>query len=334
MCSDRGLSVVAGSLRFSRLHSELGYNLDGCRFLSPAKRNAIFRFPNGQPSLERNATGSPDSNRSLFGVALAEMRPCPLDAVGTAIVLSTSFVSSSPIGASRTNNIPKQIVPSGPGNDLMGSLMWYPQQPDFLLATVSNNSTTNYAVLAKNNLFDDAHPFNPFSVTTLSGTPVQLVGTRYGYQEITDSQFKFFPPGMVWERYFNMSDFMPPSSSISVPTSQCFAWQLPKAVEALNVDKATSGQGLADLYFSIGLDQVTLDSNPIHFNVTLSPGTPTTGPASAAQTIPAEPSGVFLAPAQQTGSIINLMEGSLASTSASTLSNGNTFEIGSSTASK
>ncbi|KAL8660668.1 MAG: hypothetical protein Q9202_006325 [Teloschistes flavicans] len=249
-------------------------------------------------------------------------------AFSTAIVLCTAFVSSSPIAASsQTQPQTKQAAPSGPGNDFMGSLTWYPQQSEFLLATVSNNSTTNYAVLAKNNLFDDAYPFNPISVTTLYGTPVTLVGSRHGYSSIDDTQFRAFPPGMVWERYFNMSDYMPPSSSIKVPTSQCFQWQLPKTIEALNLDRATAGQGLADIYFSYGLTDVTVDSNPIHFNVTIAPGTPTAGAASAVQTIPAEPSGIYLKPAQQSGSIINLLQGTAADTAAPL--DGNTFEINS-----
>ncbi|KAL8636350.1 MAG: hypothetical protein Q9228_006248 [Teloschistes exilis] len=245
-------------------------------------------------------------------------------ALSTAIVVLTALVSSSPIAASSPN---KQPAPSGPGNDFMGSLTWYPQQSDYLLATVSNNSTTNYAVLAKNNLFDDAYPYNPISVTTLYGTAVTLLGSRHPYASIDDTQFKAFPPGMVWERYFNMSDFMPPSPSINKPTSQCFQFQLPKSIEALNLDQAKAGQGLADIYFTSGLADVTVESNPIHYNVTLTPGTPTTGAPSVAQTIPSEPSGVYLSPAQQSGSIINLLEGNPADTGASIDSN--SFEINS-----
>lgn len=243
--------------------------------------------------------------------------------LSTALALSPLLVSSSPIAA--TPAMAKQAVGSGPGKDFMGSLSWYPQQPAYMLATVSNNSTTHYAILAKNNLFDDAHPFNPFSVTTLSGTKVTLMGTRYGYPDIDDTQFKDFAPGTVWERYFNMSDYMPPSASIQTPTSQCFSFQLPPTVEALNLDNAKPGQHLADLFFSEGLAEVTLDSNPIHYNVTIAPGTPTTGAASAAQTIPAEPSGIYLAPSQQSGSALDLLESN--SQDASAILDGYSFNI-------
>ncbi|KAL8945782.1 MAG: hypothetical protein Q9222_007724 [Ikaeria aurantiellina] len=237
------------------------------------------------------------------------------------IGLIALLVSSSPTPA---NPLQKQNAPKGAGNEFLGSLTWYPQQPEYMLATISNNSTTRYAVLSKNNLFDDEHPFNPISVATLSGTPVTLRGTRYPYPSIEDNQFKNFPPGTVWQRYFNMSEYMPPSSSIDAATSECFAFQLPTVVEALNLDNITPGQHLADIFLSQGLTNVAVSSLPIHMNVTLmaGTGTETTGASAASQTIPSEPSGIYLAPSEQSGSVIDLAENTDGS-----LSTG--FEIGS-----
>ncbi|KAI4120907.1 MAG: hypothetical protein LQ338_006680 [Usnochroma carphineum] len=218
----------------------------------------------------------------------------------------------------------KQIAPSGLGNDFLGSLTWYSQQPDLVLATISNNSTTNYAILAKNNLFDDTNAYQPFSVTTLSGTPVTLVGTRYPYADIDDSQFRSFPVGAVWERYFNMSEYMPPSPLINAPASQCFIFSLPSKVETLNLDEAKPGQLLADLFLTYGIAQVTVDSNPIHMNVTVPPGTPTATALGATQSLPAEPSGLFFAPSQPTGSVTGLLQSKGSSSSLDS----NSFEIG------
>ncbi|KAL8701661.1 MAG: hypothetical protein Q9201_004793 [Fulgogasparrea decipioides] len=228
--------------------------------------------------------------------------PTLAEVLSTAIALTPLLTSASPIAQQ------KQAAPTGPGRDFMGSLTWYAQQPDFVLATVSNNSTTHYAILAKNNLFDDDHAFAPLTVATLYGAPVTLVGRRYPYPSIEDGQFKDFPPGTVWERYFNMSDFMPPSSSIKTPTSQCYSFSLPPTVEALNLDDAKPGQKLADLFLSEGLFEVKVDSNPIHMNVTVAPSAATTTAAGSAQTIPAEPSGIFLAPSEQTGTQFTLLE--------------------------
>ena len=238
-------------------------------------------------------------------------------ALGLAIAFSPLGIVASPV-------IAKQAAPSGPGNDFMGSLTWYPQNPDLLLATISNNSTVKYAVLAKNNLFDDAHPFAPLQVTDLSGTPITLVGSRWSYTGIDDTQFKDFPPGAVWQRYFNMSEYLPPSTQYKTPTSQCLAFALPPTVEALNKDQMTPNQHLADLFLSKGITEVTVDANPIHMNATVPPSTGTAAAAGAAQPIPTEPSGIILPASQQSGAVINLLEGSQPSGAL----DGNSFVVG------
>ncbi|KAL8726733.1 MAG: hypothetical protein Q9166_006528 [cf. Caloplaca sp. 2 TL-2023] len=229
--------------------------------------------------------------------------PSVLKGLSTTTFLLPLLVSAAPA-------IPtKQAAASGPGNQFLGSLMWYSQQPDLLLATISNNSTSHYALLTKNNLLDDSHPFNPLSVATLSRTPVALNGRRYPYPSIEDAQFRDFPPGSLWQRYFNMSEYIPPSNKIQAPESQCFIFQLPTLVEALAIDDSQNAQHLADIFLGQGLTSVEVASNPIHMNVTVSPATGTAAALAAAQTtIPAQPAGVFLLPEEQTGQVVSALQ--------------------------
>ncbi|KAL8655456.1 MAG: hypothetical protein Q9210_000853 [Variospora velana] len=217
-----------------------------------------------------------------------------------ASILTPLLVSAAPVAQL------KQPVPTGPGSSFTGSLTWYHQQPDLVLASISNNSTTNYAILAKNNIFDDNYTYAPLQVQSLSGERVTLVGARHTYPEIEDSQFKSFPVGAVWERYLNMSDYMPPSPDIQTPMSQCFQFALAERVEGLNLDLATATQKLADLFLTNGLAQVAVESNPLHMNVTVAPGTP---PATGTdQTLPPQPAGLILALIEQTGQITSLLD--------------------------
>ncbi|KAL8785788.1 MAG: hypothetical protein Q9213_003166 [Squamulea squamosa] len=230
--------------------------------------------------------------------------------LSTAIVLLPLLASAAPASAAPVSSPAKQAAPTGPGNQFLGSLTWYPQQPDLVLATVSNNSTAHYAILTKNNLFDDTHPYRPLLATSLSRAPITLVGSRYPYPLIEDAQFRDFPPGSVWERYFNMSQYLPPVADASAPESRCFSFQLPKTVEALAIDDTQTGQHLADIFLSQGLTNVELVSNPLHMNATVTPsrGTATAAAAGAAQSIPAQSAGVFLLPSEQTGQVVNTLQ--------------------------
>ncbi|KAI4269318.1 MAG: hypothetical protein LQ337_007355 [Flavoplaca oasis] len=226
-----------------------------------------------------------------------------------AVGLLPLFVSAAP-------SIPlskRQPAPAGPGNQFLGSLTWYPQQPELILATVSNNSTTHYALLSKNNLFDDLHPYRPLQAATTSGTPITLVGTRHPYPSIDDTQFKDFPPGTAWERYFNMSAYLPPFTDASGPESRCLSFQLPKIIDALAIDDTKPDLHLADIFLTQGLTQVELISTPVHYNVTVLPGTgtPTSDAPEAAQTGPtiSQAPGIFLPSSVQTGQPVNVLQG-------------------------
>ena len=133
--------------------------------------------------------------------------------------------------------------------------------------TVTNEGVHNYSILANNNMFDDSHPFAPFTVQTTAGTPVPLAGSRFEYTTLTDSQFLTFPPGTTWTRLFNVSEFLLPDSKLTVATSECFIITLPPSVPAILLDNMTPSQHLADIFFSVGVKDVPLESIPLHHNV-------------------------------------------------------------------
>lgn len=175
---------------------------------------------------------------------------------------------------------------------------------NLITITITNEGVHNYSVLAKNNMFDNGHPFQPFSIQTAAGTPVPLAGSRFEYVALNDAQFISFPPSTVWMRQFNVSEFLLPDATLTVATSQCFAISLPGTVPAILVDNIRPDQKLADIFFSGGLIEVPLGSIPLHHNVSNPtaaspvPGTSSNGIykgslAAPSATVPAQPSGVI-----------------------------------------
>ncbi|KAL8859754.1 MAG: hypothetical protein Q9178_003869 [Gyalolechia marmorata] len=226
--------------------------------------------------------------------------PTLTNVFSTAVALLPLLVSGAPV-----TSLAKRQQP-----ELLGSLTWYPQRPDLVLASIRNTSPVHYAILTKNNLFDDLYPYRPLSVSNLPGGFVTLVGTRFSYPSIDDSQFRDFPPGTIWERYFNMSQYMPSYPEIQGQESRCFSFQLPKDIEALVIGDAQAKPRLADLFLTQGLARVSLISNPLHMNVTISQGNGTTnnGVPGAREPIPQQPAGVFLLPSEQTGQVVNTFQ--------------------------
>ncbi|KAL8974436.1 MAG: hypothetical protein Q9197_001342 [Variospora fuerteventurae] len=218
--------------------------------------------------------------------------------------MSMRFARALP--SEEASDLATPLLPPVPGSSFVGSLTWDPRQPDLVLASISNNSTTNYLLLAKNNIFDNEHTYRPLRVKTLSGDPVPLIGGRHPYNRTEDSQFKDFPVGAVWQRYLNMSAYMPLSPDIQIPTSQCFQFALDETVTCLNYDVKKPIQTIPDLYLLNGFEQVPVESNPLHMNVTVAPGTPPatmppgTGPTPTA---PSQSPGLILDLPAQTGSV-------------------------------
>ena len=83
---------------------------------------------------------------------------------------------------------------------------------NMVTVTVTNEGVHNYSVLAKNNTFDNNHPFAPFTIATSAGTAVPLAGSRFDYGNLNDAQFMSFPPATVWTRQFNVSGFLLPEA--------------------------------------------------------------------------------------------------------------------------
>ncbi|KAL8927921.1 MAG: hypothetical protein Q9172_001147 [Xanthocarpia lactea] len=226
--------------------------------------------------------------------------PTLTNVFSTAVALLPLLVS----GAPATSLAKRQET------QLLGSLTWYPQRPDLVLASIRNTSPVHLAILTKNNLFDDLYPYRPLAVFSLPGVNVQLVGTRFSYPSIDDSQFRDFPPGTIWERYFNMSQYMPSFPEVQGQESRCFSFRLPRDIEALVIDDAQAKPRLADLFLTQGLDRVSLASNPLHMNVTISQGngTANNGVPGAREAIPEQPAGVFLLQNEQTGQVVNTLQ--------------------------
>ena len=182
---------------------------------------------------------------------------------------------------------------------------------NIITITVTNRGIHNYSILAKNNMFDNAHPFEPFSISTLAGTAVPMAGSRYEYATLNDAQFISFPPATAWSRQFNVSEFLLPDSNLTVAASQCYIITLPPTVPAILVDNISSSQRLADIFFSGGLTEVPMGSIPLHHNVTdpagnfssvqgynaggtqggSQRGNQLRASASASSTVPAQPAG-------------------------------------------
>lgn len=192
---------------------------------------------------------------------------------------------------------------------------------NIITISVTNGGTHNYSILAKNNMFDNGHPYQPFTIQTTSGTPVPMAGTRFDYVTLNDAQFMTFPPAAVWTRQFNVSEFLLPDPKLAVAASQCYTIILPSTVPAILTDNMTSQQKLADLFFNGGVVDVPLGSVPLHHNVSDPAGAaPAGGTGSVAHsmgnaqaaattpvaTVPAQPSGVVSTQSTSTVSPLKL----------------------------
>ncbi len=182
---------------------------------------------------------------------------------------------------------------------------------NIITITVTNAGVHNYSILAKNNMFDNSHPFAPFSVQTSTGTPVPLAGSRFEYVALTDSQFMTFSPGNVWARQFNVSELLLPDSKLTVAASECYIISLPPVVPAILLDNMTPSQNLADIFFSGGVIEVPLGSIPLHHNLSDPAGTSSLsghnisgtqggggqdgGTATSSLTVAAQPAGTVIA---------------------------------------
>lgn len=156
-----------------------------------------------------------------------------------------------------------------------------------VLVTIENNSTGNYSMEAINNLFDSANPYQPLDVRDMAGQAVDLLGTTASYGSLSDADFISMPPGALWQREFNMTEYLEPDSTIAKPTSECYVVSIPSGMWAINTTSFTSGEDLATGFFDRedpALSYVQIISTPLHVNITSLPETDYTAAAMASMT--------------------------------------------------
>ena len=188
---------------------------------------------------------------------------------------------------------------------------------NIITITVMNEGVHNYSILAKNNMFDDSHPFAPFSLSTTAGTPVTLAGSRFDYTTLTESQFLSFPPGTAWTRQFNVSEFLLPDPKLTVGASQCFVISLPPTLPVVLVDNLQPSQKLADIFFTGGMIDIPLGSIPLHHNISDPAGASqhnsssgsSAAAASTSATVPAQASASIGQMNRATATSLNILSG-------------------------
>lgn len=142
-----------------------------------------------------------------------------------------------------------------------------------LMVTIENNSTGNYSFEARNNLFDNANPYQPLTVRTLAGTIVTLVGALYPYGELTDSAFITMSPGAIWQKELNMTEYIPFDPTLKIPTSECFSVSIPDGLFAVNTTDFVQGEDLATAFFKGDTVEIFVEAPALHLNITVLPGT-------------------------------------------------------------
>ena len=186
------------------------------------------------------------------------------------------------------------IHPFVNGQQLAGSISQLGTENDgVILVTVENNSTHNYSVEARNNLFDTYHPWEPMNITSMEGKAITLVGAEYAYGQLDDSSFVTMPAGAVWQRALNITAYMPPDSTITKPTSMCYYVTFPDGFWAIDSTGMPAGETLATEFLTPGASRLVdlyIVSNVLHLNITIVPATSASASLSATTAaIPMQP---------------------------------------------
>lgn len=197
----------------------------------------------------------------------------------TAIILSAFFTATF-------------FQPLVNGQQLYGSIMHKGEEGNGLVViTVENNSTSNFSIEARNNLFDTDNPWQPMNVTNFAGTEVALVGAEYSYGKLDDASFVSMPAGAIWQRELNMTAYMPPDTTITKPTAKCYYVTFPSGFWAINTSNMPEGEQLATQFLTPGASRLVnlpVVSNILHLNISALPASPATLIATT-QAIPEEP---------------------------------------------
>ena len=190
------------------------------------------------------------------------------------------------------------------GQQLYGSILASGAEGDGIVTiTVENNSTNNYSIEARNNLFDTYNPWQPMNITNLANKQVSLVGAEYQYGQLDDASFLPMPAGAIWKRKLNLTAYMPPDTTITQPTSKCYYVTFPSGFWAINTSNMPAGKSLATQFLTPGANALVdlyIDSNVLHTNITTIPASPATLIATAAA-IPQQPAANELLGTQTVG---------------------------------
>lgn len=196
------------------------------------------------------------------------------------------------------------VQPFVNGQQLIGSILHSGVEGDgIIVITVENNSTSNYSIEARNNLFDTNNPYQPMNVTNLAGKAVSLVGAEYPYGLLTDASFVQMPAGAIWKREINMTAYMPTEITISKPTASCYYVTFPDGFWAINTTGMPSGENLATEFLTPGASRLVdlyIASNILHLNITTMPGNSATEIATTAG-IPQQPAATEVVGSQTIG---------------------------------
>ena len=211
---------------------------------------------------------------------------------------STAFI----LGAFFTASLFQPFVN---GQQLYGSILHSGEENSgIVLITVENNSTANFSIEARNNLFDTENPWQPMNVTNMAGTEVTLVGAEYSYGLLDDGSFVTMPAGAVWQRELNLTAYMPADTTISKPTSKCYYVTFPNGFWAINTSDMEKGEDLATQFLTPGatrLIDLPVVSNVLHMNLTAIPASPATLTIATAQVIPQQPAATEVLGTQTVG---------------------------------
>ena len=196
------------------------------------------------------------------------------------------------------------IHPFVHGQQLVGSIAQSGISNDgIIVVTVENNSTHNYSVEARNNLFDTYHPWQPMNITSMQGKTITLVGAEYAYGVLDDSSFVTMPSGAVWQREINITAYMPPDNTITKPTSACYYVTFPDGFWAIDSTGMPAGETLATQFLTPGANRLVdlyIVSNILHLNITTVPGTSESIVATTA-VIPIQPAATEILGSQTIG---------------------------------
>lgn len=178
------------------------------------------------------------------------------------------------------------------GQQLYGSIVHKGEEGNgVVIITVENNSTANFSIEARNNLFDMDNPWQPMNVTNLAGTEISLVGAEYSYGKLDDGAFVSMPAGAVWQRELNLTAYMPPDTTTTKPTTKCYYVSFPNGFWAINTSNMPQGEDLATQFLTPGANRLVdlpVVSNVLHLNISTLPASPATLIATT-QAIPEEP---------------------------------------------